>query len=45
MTELPKAYEAKAVDSKWYAFWEKHQYFKASTDSKKPRLLHCDASS
>jgi valyl-tRNA synthetase len=36
MTELPKAYEAKTVDSKWYAFWEKHGFFKADPLSKKP---------
>lgn len=36
MTELPKAYEAKSVDSKWYAFWENHGFFKADPTSKKP---------
>lgn len=34
--ELPKAYEAKSVDSKWYAFWEKNGFFKASASSTKP---------
>lgn len=28
--ELAKAYEAKSVDSKWYHFWEKNDYFKAN---------------
>lgn len=36
MTELPKAYEAKQVDSKWYDFWEKNGFFKAEASSKKP---------
>lgn len=36
MKELPKAYEAKTVDSKWYHFWEENNYFKADPQSKKP---------
>lgn len=36
MTELPKAYEAKTVDSKWYQFWETHGFFKVDPLSKKP---------
>lgn len=36
MKELPKAYEAKTVDSKWYHFWESHQYFTANPKSSKP---------
>lgn len=36
MTELPKAYEAKSVDSKWYEFWESKGFFKADPASKKP---------
>ncbi len=36
MTELPKAYEFRPVETKWYAFWEKHHFFKASPQSKKP---------
>lgn len=35
-TELPKAYEAKTTDSKWYQFWEKHRFFSASSSSSKP---------
>lgn len=33
--ELPKAYEAKTVDSKWFDFWNSHGYFKANPQSKK----------
>lgn len=36
MTELPKAYEAKIVDAKWYDFWEKNRFFHADPNSKKP---------
>ena len=25
--ELPKAYEAKIIDSKWYHFWEENNFF------------------
>jgi valyl-tRNA synthetase len=34
--ELPKAYEAKNIDSKWYDFWKKTEAFKADPASKKP---------
>src|ERR1700733_483966 len=34
--ELPKAYEAKAIDAKWYKFWEEQGYFKADPLSAKP---------
>lgn len=38
--ELPKAYEAKTVDAKWYAFWEKHKFFHADAKStKKPYCI------
>lgn len=34
--ELPKAYNAKAVDQKWYEFWETNHFFRADPASKKP---------
>jgi len=34
--ELPKAYDAKTVDAKWYDFWEKNRFFRADAKSKKP---------
>lgn len=34
--ELPKAYEPKLTDEKWYTFWEKGDYFKADAFSEKP---------
>jgi valyl-tRNA synthetase len=36
MSELPKAYEPKSVEEKWYAFWQKGHFFKADAASKKP---------
>lgn len=36
MSDLPKAYEAKKIDAKWYRFWEGNQFFKANPLSSKP---------
>lgn len=36
MTELPKAYEAKLVEEKWYRFWEEQGFFHANPNSNKP---------
>lgn len=36
MSELPKAYDAKQVDSKWYEFWKKRGFFHADPSSEKP---------
>jgi valyl-tRNA synthetase len=36
MAELPKAYEAKNIDSKWYNFWENKGFFIANSNSSKP---------
>lgn len=36
MQELPKAYDAKIVDSKWYEFWTNNNFFHADSFSKKP---------
>jgi valyl-tRNA synthetase len=36
MSDLPKAYEAKTIDTKWYQFWEDHHFFKADPLSPKP---------
>lgn len=35
-SELAKAYDAKTVDAKWYAFWKENDYFKADPNSTKP---------
>lgn len=34
--ELPKSYDAKSVDSKWYEFWDSHGFYSADAKSKKP---------
>lgn len=36
MSDLPKAYEAKTIDTKWYQFWEGRHFFKADAHSPKP---------
>jgi len=36
MSELPKAYDPKLVEEKWYAFWEKGNFFQADPLSQKP---------
>lgn len=38
--ELPKAYEAKEIEQKWYTFWENNQFFNANSHSgKKPYCI------
>lgn len=40
MSELPKAYDAKQVDSKWYHYWNENQFFSANPkSSKKPYTI------
>ena len=37
MSHLPKAYDPKLIEEKWYSFWEEGGYFKADPhSSKKP---------
>ncbi len=36
MSELPKAYDPKLTEDKWYAFWEKGAFFQADPLSQKP---------
>lgn len=36
MTELPKAYDPKTVDTKWYKFWKDQDFFKIDPRSEKP---------
>lgn len=36
MTDLPKTYEAKTIDTKWYQFWEGQLFFQADPNSSKP---------
>ena len=34
--ELPKAFEPKSVEDKWYQFWQEKGFFHADADSPKP---------
>ncbi|MFZ0566305.1 MAG: valine--tRNA ligase [Chlamydiales bacterium] len=34
--ELPKTYNPKTTDTKWYRFWEENHFFKPKLDSNKP---------
>lgn len=36
MSELPKAYDANTVDSKWYEYWKSHGFFHVDVSSNKP---------
>ncbi len=38
MKELPKAYDFRGVEEKWYRFWEEKGYFKPRLDGKRPRF-------
>lgn len=38
LPEMPKAYEPKAFEEKWYRFWTDNGLFKAETGSQKPRF-------
>ncbi len=38
MKELPKAYDFRGVEEKWYRFWEERGYFTAKLDPKRPRF-------
>jgi valyl-tRNA synthetase len=34
--ELPKSFEPREIEGRWYPFWESHEYFSASIDSTRP---------
>lgn len=34
--QLSKSYDPKAIEEKWYRFWEEHTFFQADAHSKKP---------
>ena len=38
MKELPKAYDFRGVEEKWYRFWEERGYFVAKLDPNRPRF-------
>ncbi len=38
MKELPKAYDFRGVEEKWYRFWEEKGFFRPKLDEKRPRF-------
>lgn len=36
MTNLPKVYEPRSIEDKWYKFWQNHGFFHADSTSEKP---------
>src|SRR5207302_10729966 len=41
VTDMPKAFDPKAIEADWYARWEKAGLFTASAKSDKPRYTIC----
>ncbi len=39
MMELPKTYDPKATEDKWYAHWLKHKFFKSAPDERTPYTI------
>jgi valyl-tRNA synthetase len=37
--EIPKTYDPRAVENKWYAHWLKHKFFKSTPDEREPYTI------
>jgi valyl-tRNA synthetase len=37
--EIPKTYDPKSVENKWYAHWLKHKFFKSTPDEREPYTI------
>ena len=37
--EIPKTYDPKVVENKWYAHWLKHKFFKSTPDEREPYTI------
>jgi valyl-tRNA synthetase len=37
--EIPKTYDPKITEDKWYAHWQKHKFFKSTPDERKPYTI------
>jgi valyl-tRNA synthetase len=37
--EIPKTYDPKITESKWYAYWLKHEFFKSVPDEREPYTI------
>lgn len=40
LTDIPKAYDPKSVEDKWYKYWEENKFFHSEVDeTKKPYTI------
>lgn len=39
MQELPKQFDPKPIEKKWYDYWEKHNYFHSEPDEREPYTI------
>ena len=37
--EIPKIYDPKLIEDKWYAHWIKHKFFKSTPDEREPYTI------
>ena len=37
--EIPKTYDPKSTENKWYAYWLKHNFFRSVPDSREPYTI------
>ncbi|MDO9184541.1 MAG: valine--tRNA ligase [Bacteroidia bacterium] len=37
--EIPKTYDPKITEDKWYAHWQKHKFFKSTPDKREPYTI------
>ena len=37
--EIPSKFDAKGVESKWYAFWQENNFFKSIPDEREPYTI------
>ena len=37
--EIPSKFDAKGIESKWYAFWQKNNFFKSTPDEREPYTI------
>ena len=40
--EIPKNYDSKSIEEKWYKFWLENDYFKSHPDNSQLYLPHTD---
>ena len=37
--EIPSKFDAKSIESKWYAYWQKNNFFKSTPDDREPYTI------